>query len=76
MYMECCQVAIYLTHSQQNLKKVQFKTALLYASKGKIKNQNLGGKKKFKTILLAFEAIMQPLFIAYFPLLSPQMLLY
>ena len=45
MYMECCQVAIYLTHSQQNLKKVQFKTALLYASKGKIKNQNLGGKK-------------------------------
>ena len=40
MYMECCQVAIYLTHSQQNFKKVQFRTDLLYASMGKIKNQN------------------------------------
>ena len=76
MYMECCQVAIYLTHSQQNLKKVQFRTALLYASRGKIKNQTLGKEKKFKTILLALETIMQPLFIAYFPLFSPQMLLY
>ena len=76
MYMECCQVAIYLTHSQQNFKKVQFRTDLLYASMGKIKNQNLGKEQKFKTSLLALEAIMQPLFIAYFPLLSPQMLLY